>query len=125
LSGTQANHLRIRQLIVDQLRSDPGRIYSDYLLSEKIGLPEHIARMSLPATWGTELEIIAFATAMKCDVYIWVEDYMERRPGLEPVLTKYDHPHWQRYPLLPTEAAAFSILLVLVGGNHYEVCITP
>jgi len=125
LSGTQANHLRIRRLIIDQLRSDPGRIYSDYLLGEKIELPEHIARMSLPATWSTELEIIAFATAMKFYVCIWVEDYIERRPGLEPVLSKYDYPHWQRYLLLPTNAAAFSILLVLVGGDHYKVCITP
>jgi hypothetical protein len=95
LSGTQANHLRIRRLIIDQLRSDPGRIYSDYLLGKKIGLPEHVARMSLPAIWDAELEIIAFATAMKCDVCIWVEDYMERRSGLELVLTKYDPPHWQ------------------------------
>jgi hypothetical protein len=93
LSGTQANHFRILRLIIDQLRSDSRRIYNDYLLGGKIGLPEHIARMSLPATWGTELEIIAFATAMKCDVCIWVEDYIERRPGLEPVLSKYDHPH--------------------------------
>jgi hypothetical protein len=59
LSGTQANHLRIRRLIIDQLQSSLGDIYSDYLLGETIGLPEHIARMSLPATWGTELEIIA------------------------------------------------------------------
>lgn len=119
LTGSQNYFSEIRQLLVRHMEQDEAPKFSDY-----IGMPitQYLDSLdphtSIPmrddGSWGTEKEMHAFADMFDCFIFVWN--------------TTWSPTHgWLKYGPLPTGRGAANkpTILLLAGGDHYEVLLQP
>ncbi len=82
---------------------------------------KYASQMSQLYVFGTDYEIIVFATIFQCIVYVWTTDYIDKNGILQSHLQH----GWQPFRPLIGDQNPNTSLLLRARQNHYDVCLGP
>ena len=107
LTGRQDQHADLRSAVVKHILQDDGNRYSNYTGMDAATYIKSKA-MDEDAKYGTEVEILAFASLVGLDVYVYV----------------FSQHNWLRYPVkaLGSPPTAYG-LYIKHSYEHYEVVV--